>query len=197
LSGSLSITLRNGWLGTSLLDLAGLTLPAWLLRRVPGGNQADLVCAVAPFTFDRGKATSRGFVLETHDVQVVGVGYIDFRQSEVNLRFKPQALHQQFFKIAQPFAVRGPLSHPRLSLTGSPVAGAVTEVLAFPFNLLETIIQPAANTPGRLPCRIIHTRTQGGPLGLGLLKKSSPILNPPLLGPILKKPLLPGQMRRR
>jgi AsmA family protein len=198
LSGSLSITLRNGWLGTSLLDLAGLSLPTWLLRRVPGGNQADLVCAVAPFTFDRGKATSRGLVLETNDVQVVGVGYIDFRQSEVNLQFKPQALHKQFFKIAQPFAVRGPLSHPRLSLTGSPVAGAVTEVLAFPFNLLQTIIQPAANTPGRVPCRIIHTSTaQNGPLGLGLLKKSSPILNPPLLGPILKKPLLGVQPRHR
>lgn len=197
LSGSLSITLRNGWLGTSLLDLAGLSLPAWLLRRVPGGNQADLVCAVAPFTFDKGKATSRGLVLETNDVQVVGVGYIDFRQSEVNVRFKPQALHQQFFKIAQPFAVRGPLSRPRLSLTGSPVAGAVTEFLAFPFNLLQTIVQPATNAPGRVPCRIIHTSTAQKAGWLGLLKKSSPILNPPLLGPILRKPLLGGQTRRR
>ena len=167
MSGSLSITLRNGWLGTSLLDLAGLSLPAWLLRRVPGGNQADLVSAVAPFTFDKGKATSRGLVLETNDVQVVGVGYIDFQQSEVNVRFKPQALHQQFFKIAQPFAVRGPLSRPRLSLTGSPVTGAVTEFLAFPFNLLQTIVQPATNTPGRVPCRIIHTSTaKAGWLGL-------------------------------
>jgi hypothetical protein len=196
LSGNLLIALRHGWLGTSLLDLAGLSLPAWLLRRVPGGNQADLVCAVAPFTFDKGKATSRGLVLETNDVQVVGVGFIDFRRREVNLQFKPQALRQQFLKIAQPFAVRGQLSHPHLTLTGSPTTGAVTEVLAFPFNLLQTIVQPP-NTPGRVPCRIIHTSaTQGGPLGLGLFNKSSPILNPPLLGPILKKPLFGGQLRR-
>lgn len=117
---------------------------------------------------------------------MVGVGFIDFRQSQVNLRFKPQALHPQFIKIAQPFAVSGPLSHPRLRLTGAPVAGAVVEVLAFPFNLLGTIVQPKANEPGRVPCRIIHTaasRAAGGPLGLGILGPNSPVTKPPRLGP--------------
>ena len=144
LDGSASVSLRNGWLGTSLLDLAGLSLPAWLLTRTPGGNQANLVCMVAPFGFDKGKATTRGFVMKTDNVQVVGVGFIDFRGNEVNLAFKPKALRQQFIKIAQPFAIRGPLSHPQLKLTGAPIAGAVVEVLAFPFNLLGTIVQPGA-----------------------------------------------------
>ena len=205
LDGSASVSLRNGWLGTSLLDLAGLSLPAWLLTRTPGGNQANLVCMVAPFSFDKGKATTRGFVMETDDVQVVGVGFIDFRANEVNLQFKPKALRQQFIKIAQPFAIRGSLSHPQLRLTGAPIAGAVVEVLAFPFNLLDTIVQPGPREPGRAPCRIIQTsRTAGGLLNLPLGGKQGPLLNGPLLGRssplraplgILKQPLFGGPSR--
>ena len=205
LNGSLSMSLRHGWIGTGLLDLAGLSLPAWLLTRAPGGSQANLVCTVAPFRFDKGKGITQGLVLETSDVQVAGVGFIDFRQNEVNLRFKPQALRQQFMKISQPFAIRGTLSRPQLRLTGAPVAGAMVEVLAFPFNLLETIIQPKASEPGRVPCRIIHTASASTSslLGLGLLGPNSPVLRPPRLGPgggplglgILNKPLLGGSRR--
>ncbi len=197
LDGSLSVSLRNGWLGTSLLDLAGLSLPNWLLRRTAGGNQANLVCMVAPFSFAKGKGTTGGFVMETDDVQVVGVGFIDFRAKEVNLRFKPKALRQQFIKIAQPFAIQGPLSHPQLRLTGAPVAGAVVEVLAFPFNLLDTIVQPGAKDKGRAPCRVIQTAARNGVLPL--VSGQRPLLNGPLLGRssplrgplgILKQPLL-------
>jgi hypothetical protein len=102
LNGNVSLSLRHGWIRTSLLDLAGPTLPNWLLARTPGGNQANLVCAVAPFAFHKGRATTHGIVLETDDVQVVGVGFVDFRQEDVNLRFKPKALREQFVKIAQP-----------------------------------------------------------------------------------------------
>jgi hypothetical protein len=99
--------------------------------------------------------------LETSEVQVVGVGFVDFRQSEINLQFKPKALHEQFLKIAQPFAIEGPLSKPELRLTGHPVAGAATEILAFPFNLLEAIVQPEATDPNRVPCRVIVSAKEG------------------------------------
>lgn len=177
LNGSLTMSLHNGWIGTDLLDLAGMSLPAWLLTRVPGGNQATLVCAVAPFSFKNGRGSTHGLVLETRNVQVVGVGYLDFRQDTVNLRFKPQALQKQFIKVAQPFTIEGKLNNPKVGLTGSPVAGAVVGAFAFPFNLLETIVQPHAQAPGRVPCRVVHTaktggrattEPHGGPLGLGI-----------------------------
>jgi len=122
----------------------------------------------------------------------------------VNLRFKPKALRQQFIKIAQPFAIQGPLSHRQLRLTGAPVAGAVVEVLAFPFNLLDTIVQPGPRDKGRAPCRVIQTsRTAGGLLNLPI-GGQGPLLNGPLLGRssplraplgILKQPLLGGPSR--
>ncbi len=161
LSGSLSISLRNGWIGTGLLDLAGMSLPAWLLTRAPGGNQATLVCAVAPFSFKQGRGSTRSLVLETRNVQIVGVGYVDYRSDRVDLHFKPQALQPQFIKIAQPFAIQGTLGNPSVRLTGAPVAGAIVGTLASPLNLLATIIQPKAGTPGRVPCRVVQSSSPG------------------------------------
>ena len=157
LSGKLSISLRNGWIGTGLLDLTGMSLPAWLLTRARGGNQADLVCAAATFTFSKGRGKTYGLVFETTNVQVIGLGFIDFRQDNIDLRFKPQALQKQFIKVAQPFAISGKLSSPTVTLGGSPVAGAATGVFAFPFNLLGTIVLPKAEAPGRVPCRVAQT----------------------------------------
>ena len=113
-------------------------------------------------------------------MQVVGVGSIDFRSDTVDLRFKPQALQTQFIKIAQPFAIQGKLGNPSVKLTGAPVAGAVVGALASPLNLLATIVQPKAGTPGRVPCRVVQSAQGGGtpaanqtrsrgPLGLGIL----------------------------
>ena len=183
LNGNLTISLRNGWIGTSLLDLTGMTLPAWLLARAPGGNQATLVCAVAPFNFTRGRGATHGLVLETKNVQIAGVGYIDFRRSEIDIRFKPQPLQRQFINVVQPFAISGTLASPRVRLTGAPVAGAVVGILAFPFNLLDTIVLPRAEEAGRVPCQVrrvsgaqrasspaVQQRLRrGGPLGLGIL----------------------------
>ncbi len=179
LNGSLTMSLRNGWIGTGLLDLTGMSLPSWLLTRVSKGNQATLVCAVAPFSFNAGRGTTQGLVLETRNVEVAGAGFIDFRQSQIGLAFKPQALQRKFVRTAQPFAITGTLQSPRVVLTGSPVASAVAGTLAFPLNLLKSIILPGAGDPGRVPCGI----TRGGagansqtarprtraPFGLGLL----------------------------
>ena len=176
LGGSLTVNLRNGWIGTGLLDLAGLSLPAWLLTR-GNGKSANVACLVAPFNFTSGRGVTHGLVMETLEVQVVGVGYVDFRKDYLDLRFKPKALREQFLKIAQPFAIQGPMSKPQLRLTGAPVAGAVTDVLSFPFNLLGTILQPDARQPGRVPCRVVHATAgrpgnaqKGGIMGGGILK---------------------------
>ena len=180
LSGSLTTSLRNGSIGTRLIDLTGMSLPGWLLSGAAGGSQSPLVCVVAPFSFKNGRGTTRGLVLETNNVQVVGVGTVDFRANTIDLHFKPQALRKQFIKTAQPFSIQGKLASAKVTLGGAPVAGAVVGTLASPLNLLSAITQPRAGTPGRVPCRVVHAKPQsgqatttkprrGGPLGLGIL----------------------------
>lgn len=181
LNGSLSVSMRNGWVGTALLDLLGMNLPQWLLTRSRNGNQATLVCGVAPFTFKNGRGETRGLVLETENVLVAGIGYVDYRANTIDLRFKPQALRPQFIQTAHPFAIQGQIGSKSVRLTGRPAASAVVGVLAFPFNLLGTIVLPRADTPGRVPCQIAQPAQQRGgrapatqqrsrsPLGLGII----------------------------
>ena len=181
LNGSLTASLHNGWIGTSLLDLTGMNLPSWLLNRGERGNQATLVCAVAPFAFKNGRGNTNGLVLETKNVQVVGSGYVDLRADTIDLRFNPQALQRQLVKVATPFAIQGNLASPRVSLTGAPVAGATVGAVALPLNLLDAIVLPRADQSGRVPCRTSQATAGGGgreaepkrgsrgPLGLGIL----------------------------
>jgi hypothetical protein len=180
LSGSVSSSLRDGWLGSDLINLTGMSLPAWLLSRGRDGGGAELVCVVAPFAFSEGRGTTRGLVFETREVQIAGVGYVNLRRETIDLRFKPQPLRQELIKVTQPFAIQGNLYHPTLHLKGAPVLNALAGSIACPFNALDHIIQPRLGEVRHKPCQVIHTampeeggreRRQGGrgPLGLGIL----------------------------
>ncbi|ODR96548.1 hypothetical protein AUC70_14830 [Methyloceanibacter stevinii] len=166
-------------MGTDLINLTGMSLPAWLLSRGHDGGGAELVCVVAPFAFAEGRGTTRGLVFETREVQIAGVGYVNLRRETVDLRFKPQPLRQELIKVTQPFAIQGNLYHPTLHLEGAPVLNALAGSLAFPFNALDHIIQPKLGEVRHRPCQVIHTampeergreQREGarGPLGLGL-----------------------------
>lgn len=154
LNGSVNMSLRNGWIGSDMINLTGMSPPAWLLSRGRAGSGTDIVCVEAPFAFNNGQATTRGLVLETSAVQIVGVGYVDLRRDAIDLRFKPQALRRELINTAQPFAVQGPLDSPALRLKGAPVANALAGTIAFPFNVLDGIVQPRADAPGRVPCQV-------------------------------------------
>jgi hypothetical protein len=182
------------------------SLPAWLLTRTPGGNQANLVCMVAPFAFNQGKATTSGFVMETDDVQVVGVGFIDFRQSEVNLQFKPKALRQQFIKIAQPFAISGPARPSAAAADRQSRGRRRGRGAGLPVQPARHDSSAGKRRAGaRAPCRVIQTaRNAGGLLSLPLVGRQPPLFKGSLLGPssplsaplgILKQPLFGGPSR--
>ena len=179
LGGSVSSSLRDGWVGTDLINLTGMSIPAWLLSRGHDGGGAELVCVVAPFAFNEGRGTTRGLVFETREVQIAGVGYVNLRRETIDLRFKPQPLRQELIKVTQPFAIQGNLYHPTLHLEGAPVLNALAGSLAFPFNALDHIIQPKLGEVRHRPCQVIHTampeergreQREGarGPLGLGI-----------------------------
>ncbi|ODR99189.1 hypothetical protein AUC68_04035 [Methyloceanibacter methanicus] len=179
LSGSATSSLRDGWIGSDLINLTGMSIPAWLLSRGRDGGGAELVCVVAPFAFDEGRATTHGLVFETREVQIVGVGYVNLRRETIDLRFKPQPLQRELIETSQPFAIQGNLDHPKLHLEGAPVLNALAGSLAFPFNALDHIIQPKMDEVRHRPCHVIHTAApeeregerreeERGPLGLGI-----------------------------
>ena len=83
-----------------------MSLRVWLFTRTPVGNQVTLECMVAPFSFKKGRGSTNNLVLETSDVRPVGVGYVDFRDDQVHLMFKPQALQPAFIRVCPSGDVR-------------------------------------------------------------------------------------------
>lgn len=160
LSGQLAASLHHGKLGTSLLDLAGLNFPTWLFARHSKNGEADLACAIAPFSFVNGHGTTRSFVLETRDVQVRGSGFVDFGKNAIDMRFRPRSLHPQLIDIVKPFSITGSLLDPHLHLEGATVAKAAAEVITFPLNLIGTLLEPLEPGTHHVPCRRIDRSAQ-------------------------------------
>ena len=139
-NGSLTASLWGGGIGTSLIDLAGLSVPRWLFGRTGPSGRANIVCAIVPLKLKNGRATSGSIVIETDDVQVVGHGVIDFRDDKIALAFRPQPKRKDLINIVTPFAINGKLSKPTIEIQKGGVAGrAVEEVVALPLNLLGLI----------------------------------------------------------
>lgn len=153
LSGHLAASLHNGRIGTSLLDLAGLNFPTWLFARHGKNGEADLVCAIAPFSFVKGRGTTRPMVMETRDVQVRGAGFIDFEKNAIGMTFRPWPLRPQLVDIVKPFRITGSLSSPQLHMEGATVAKVAAEVITFPLNLVGTLIEPLEPGTHHVPCR--------------------------------------------
>jgi hypothetical protein len=147
-------------MGTSLLDLAGLNFPTWLFAGHSKNGEADLICAIAPFSFVNGRGTTRSFVLETRDVQVRGYGFADFGKNAIDMRFRPRPLHPQLIDIVKPFSIKGSLSKPHLHMEGATVAKVAAEVITFPLNLIGTLLEPLESGTHHVPCRRIGRTAQ-------------------------------------
>ncbi len=140
LNGKASIYLRNGTVGTNLIDLSGLSLPGWLFSKSSSGGVTKLICAVAPIIFKNGRGSVNPLVFETKNVQIVGGGSIDFRKGVINLKATPHAKRPEIAGVATPFTITGKLSNPKIKLEkGAGTAKVVGETLLLPLSILGAL----------------------------------------------------------
>ena len=112
MSGSVTVSMVNGNIATSLLDLAGLGLFPWLFSKELQQGYTTIVCAVAPLKIGGGKASSGAIVVETKSVQLVAGGTIDWGKDRIAVRAEPRPVGRPLARSAWPFEVTGRLSNP-------------------------------------------------------------------------------------
>ncbi|MGI9482057.1 MAG: AsmA family protein [Hyphomicrobiales bacterium] len=158
LNGRASVYLRNGTVGSTLVDLSGLSVPSWLFSRSRREGFTRLVCLVAPLTFKNGRGTVNPLVLETENVQIVGGGSFDFRKDSILIRATPRAKKRQIAAVATPFRITGQLTSPTFRLErGAGAAKVVGETLLLPLNLLGALFQSDVKDTRKnraAPCKI-------------------------------------------
>jgi hypothetical protein len=137
LSGSIHASLRNGVIGTDLIDLTGMDVVSWLFTE-SGKGKTRIACAVTSVAFKSGRGAFESLVIETDNVQIVGKGDINLRDDTLKIDFQPHPLQKQLLEVATPFTVSGSLKSPKVSVThgGALVARGVTETVGLPLHLL-------------------------------------------------------------
>jgi len=116
--GSVTVSMVNGNIATSVLDLAGLGLFPWLFSKELQQGYTTIVCAVAPLRISGGKASSNAIVVETKSVQLVAGGTVDWRNDAISMRAEPRPVGRPLARSAWPFQVTGRLSNPDFSIGG-------------------------------------------------------------------------------
>ena len=120
LDGSARIGMRDGALGTTLIDLAGLGVLPWLFSSQRRAGYVDITCLDAPLRIVGGTVSSEPLVLETRDVQLVAKSEIDLRNKTIYLEGRPRKIGEPLSRSPWPFTVSGNLAQPDVRLGNLP-----------------------------------------------------------------------------
>jgi uncharacterized protein involved in outer membrane biogenesis len=132
--GSASLAMSQGYISTSLLELAGLGIFPWLFSEELRQGYTDITCVVAPVRIEAGQVSSDSIVVETSSVQLVAKGQVDWANDTITLRAEPRRVGKPLSRSAWPFDITGHLSAPKFELdvggSRSKAAGGVDEMPA-------------------------------------------------------------------
>ncbi len=114
--GEASLLMSQGYVSTSLLELAGLGIFPWLFSEELRQGYTNITCVVAPIRINEGKVNSDSIVVETSSVQLVAQGNVDWVNDAISLRVEPRRVGKPLSRSAWPFDVTGQLSAPKFKL---------------------------------------------------------------------------------
>lgn len=116
LYGSASLNMGNGYVATSLLELAGLGIFPWLFSEELAAGKTEIVCVKAPIRLNAGNVSFDSIVAETRSVQLVAKGEVDWVRDQIQIRAEPRRVGKPLSRSAWPFDVAGKLSEPKFKL---------------------------------------------------------------------------------
>ncbi|CUH41233.1 AsmA-like C-terminal region-containing protein [Ruegeria atlantica] len=114
--GTASLSMSQGYVSTSLLELAGLGIFPWLFSEELRQGYTDITCVVAPINIEAGRVSSDSIVVETGPVQLVAKGQVDWVKDTIAIRAEPRRVGKPLSRSAWPFDVTGQLSSPKFKL---------------------------------------------------------------------------------
>lgn len=112
MQGPVNLSLTNGMIATSLLELAGLGVIPWLFSEERRTGRTSITCLKAPLRIRAGRISFDPVVAETGSVQVVAKGEIDARKESISVRAEPRPLGRPLARSAWPVDITGSLNSP-------------------------------------------------------------------------------------
>jgi hypothetical protein len=123
LQGDVYLTVRDGRIRKSLLDLVFVDLVGWTVSKAVREKYVRTNCGIADYSIRKGVVTTNAFLLDTEGITVGGHGTIDLGNEQIDYVFLPKKKSRLILK-ADPVKVTGPLDNPSIALI--PWKSAVT-----------------------------------------------------------------------
>ena len=114
LDGDIYITIINGRLRRSLVDMLFVDLIGWTTTQVSTEKYAPLTCGVADYSIRDGVVSTNAFFLDTNRISITGDGSIDLVNERIDYVFLPHKKSRVIIK-ADPVKVKGPLNNPSVA----------------------------------------------------------------------------------
>ncbi len=119
MSGSATVSMRDGSIETQLLDLAGLGVLPWVFSKEKQ-KVAPIVCLRAPLSISNGNISTKQTTLETDQVQVVVFGGVNMANKALDLNLQPRKIGEPLSRSPWPVTLKGPLAKPNVKVKDGP-----------------------------------------------------------------------------
>jgi len=129
-NGEARLLVDNGTVSKFLLEAMGLNVGSVVLTKLFGDKPVRILCGVSDFSFDKGVATARTFVLDTEDAVVRTTGVIDLGEEKLALTVRPEAKGVRILSLNAPLYVGGTFKRPSVSPDAGVLALRAGSVLA-------------------------------------------------------------------
>jgi len=147
MTGNAKITMKDGNIATSLLDLSGLGVFKWLFSEELRQGYTDIVCVSAPVSVKSGGVSTEAIVIETNTIQMVVRGQVNWLDDTISIRAEPRPVGKPLHRSAFPFEVNGKLSKPKFKLI----------MLGIPPKRGAWLSTKSKPQPARVPCVVDGT----------------------------------------
>jgi uncharacterized protein involved in outer membrane biogenesis len=121
-SGEAKVLLEQGIISRNLLELAGLNLANVVEGKLFGDKTVAIQCVAADLTADRGQMTSKLFVADTDDAEIVLRGGADLATEQMDFRIDPRSKGLRLLSLRSPLYIRGTFKNPRVGVDVGRVA---------------------------------------------------------------------------
>jgi hypothetical protein len=131
-SGYFDFMIQPEKLQPEIIDIWAVNLLNYLVSSLVSDGGSKFNCAAGRFTLSEGMLSRDKLLLDTSRVRVSGNLVVDFHKQWVKGRLRPRPKRSQFFSLATPIKISGPLSNLDMGLAAGSRVGTLIRLATSP-----------------------------------------------------------------
>jgi uncharacterized protein involved in outer membrane biogenesis len=144
-NGHFGLIMSGGQISNMMLEVIGLDAAETIKFLFAGDKNVKVRCAVADFDIKKGMMTSKAFIIDTTDTNILGEGQISLAEETIKMKLSPEPKDFSIVSLRTPVHISGtfkdPTIYPDKMLAIRIGAAVLLGVFATPFAALIPLIE--------------------------------------------------------